>query len=188
VADFWQDQTAWPRDTQERVFLGRAVNQLGRALFGEEWTGEEPGIKTFSYFKIVTDSRATNNFIARYLPQFRRREYHGSMAPPPTGYDGHSPKFKFSEGELQEMELFIERHNETVPPAKERFKKVQDTIADGAVSGKLGTSFRAVAGGDFSPIPVSWWNTERLGQRFASCLINPNDPFGAGGGLGFSCL
>jgi hypothetical protein len=181
VADFWQDQTAWPRDTQERVFLGRAVNRLGRALFGEEWTGEEPIAETFFYLRIATDQRATNNFIARHLPQFGRKEYRGSMAPPPTGYDGHSPKFKFSEGELQEMELFIERHNETVPPAKERFKKVQNAIADYAVGRNLETSFRPFAGGDFSPIPASWWNTERLAQRFAFCSLDPDKPFKEGG-------
>jgi hypothetical protein len=182
VADFWQDQTAWPRDTQERVFLGRAVNQLGRALFGEEWTGEEPGVKTFSYIKIVTDSRATNNFIARYLPQFGRREYRGSMAPPPTGYDDHRPEFEFSRDELQELDLFIKRHNAKVPPAKGRLKKVQDTIADSAVAERLGTSFFTFASGDFHTIPSNWWIAAQLEQRFATCSINPNDPFGAGGG------
>jgi hypothetical protein len=180
MGDFWQDQTAWPRDTQERVFLGQ-LNQLGRALFGEDWTGEEPGIKTFSYFKIVTDSRATNNFIARYLPQFGRREYHGSMAPPPTGYDDHRLKFEFSKNELDELKIFLDRHNAAVPPAKARYKEVQGKIADDAVAGKLGTFFRALTGGEFNPIPSHWWNTERLEQRFASCRINPDAPFGPGG-------
>jgi hypothetical protein len=178
----WQDQTNWPRDAPETVFLGRAVNRLGSVLFGEDWTGEEPGLRALSFLKIATDSRATNNFIARHLPQFGLKEYHGSMAPPPTGHDDHRPKFKFSEGELQEMRLFIERHNEAVPSAKQRFKKVQNAIADYAINKKLATSFRAFAGGDFHSMPANWWNTEQLEQRFASCSIDPNAPFEGGGG------
>lgn len=181
MADFWQDQTGWPRDTLEMIFLGRAVDQLGRTLFDQEWTGEEPWVETFSYLKIGSNRRATNDFIARYLPQFGRREYHGSMAPPPTGYDDDRPKFEFSAQEYQELQLFIDRHNQAVPPAKKRFMEVQKAIADGAIAGKLGTSFRAIAGGDVSPIQLSWWNTERLERRFATCRINPNDPFGSGG-------
>jgi hypothetical protein len=181
MGEFWKDQTGWPRDTPKMIFLGRAVNQLGRAIFGEDWTGEEPGIRTFSYFKIVTRSRETNNFIACHLPQFGRKEYNSSMAPPPTGHDDFRRKFEFSKEELQEMKLFIDRHNATVPSAKERFIKVQTTITDGAGAGKLGTSFRALAGGDVYPVPSHWWNTERLEQRFASCRIDPEAPFGPGG-------
>ncbi len=86
MGDFWQNQASWPRDTPEMMFLGRAADALGRSLFGEAWTGEEPGMKKFSFFQIATDKRATNNFLARYLPHFGRKKYDGSMAPPPVGH------------------------------------------------------------------------------------------------------
>jgi hypothetical protein len=38
---FWLNQDGWPRDTEGCVFLGRAINSFGKALFSD-WTGEEP--------------------------------------------------------------------------------------------------------------------------------------------------
>jgi len=39
--DFWARPHLWPRDPFEYVFLARAVQAIGRARFGDEWTGEE---------------------------------------------------------------------------------------------------------------------------------------------------
>jgi hypothetical protein len=40
--DFWGDKKGWPRDTDEHVFLGRAIEKIGAAIFGDKWTGSEP--------------------------------------------------------------------------------------------------------------------------------------------------
>jgi hypothetical protein len=56
-----------------------------------------------------------------------------------------------------------------------------DRIADLARDGKLQTTYRAMAGGSFNPIPKDWWNTELLDARFAFCVINPDRPFKKGG-------
>lgn len=32
----------WPDDSSEYVFLARAAHEIGRAMFGEEWSGKEP--------------------------------------------------------------------------------------------------------------------------------------------------
>jgi hypothetical protein len=169
----------------EMVFLGRAADQLGRALLGEKWTGKEPCAEILPPAR---DARATNNLIARHLSQFGRREYHGSMAPPPVSPIGgphviHTDRrltFEFTEQELKALVLFMQQHNEAALEAQARFRKLQNAITEYAVAGRLGTSFRAFAGGTLHPIPAEWWNTERLEQRFKACSINPDDPFGSG--------
>lgn len=41
-AKFWSNPANWPGDTGECVFLCRATLLVGKALFGEDWTGNEP--------------------------------------------------------------------------------------------------------------------------------------------------
>ena len=41
VLEFWARPHTWPRDPHGYVFLARAVEEIGRAMFGEEWTGKE---------------------------------------------------------------------------------------------------------------------------------------------------
>jgi hypothetical protein len=38
---FWARPHEWPRDPSGYVFLARAVEKIGRARFGDKWTGEE---------------------------------------------------------------------------------------------------------------------------------------------------
>jgi hypothetical protein len=40
--EFWVIRKDWPGDTASHVFLGNAVNEIGKALFGSDWTGAEP--------------------------------------------------------------------------------------------------------------------------------------------------
>jgi hypothetical protein len=35
--DFWQTPKSWPSDSPEYVFLARAFNQIGHAIFGPKW-------------------------------------------------------------------------------------------------------------------------------------------------------
>src|SRR5262245_45799586 len=39
--EFWARPHVWPRDPRGYVFLARAVEEIGRAMFGRDWTGKE---------------------------------------------------------------------------------------------------------------------------------------------------
>ena len=39
---FWSDQSKWPDDAPEFVFIARAILQLGRKRFGEAWSDDIP--------------------------------------------------------------------------------------------------------------------------------------------------
>lgn len=42
-SSWWiENNSWWPRDSQDWVFLARAVHEIGRAKYPSEWTGEEP--------------------------------------------------------------------------------------------------------------------------------------------------
>jgi hypothetical protein len=38
---FWAEPHRWPRDPAGYVFLARAVEEIGRAMFDARWTGKE---------------------------------------------------------------------------------------------------------------------------------------------------
>jgi hypothetical protein len=38
---FWLNQAGWPDDSNEHIFLGRALDLIGKARLGEKWTGQE---------------------------------------------------------------------------------------------------------------------------------------------------
>src|SRR4051794_23381094 len=39
---FWMSSGGWPWDPTGYVFLARAVQEIGKAMYGAEWTGAEP--------------------------------------------------------------------------------------------------------------------------------------------------
>jgi hypothetical protein len=41
-SEFWADKDDWPGNPPGYVFLARAVDEVGRNLLPEEWTGDEP--------------------------------------------------------------------------------------------------------------------------------------------------
>jgi hypothetical protein len=45
-SQFWSNPSAWPRDTSDWIFLARAFQKVGSAMFGQHWTGEETITKT----------------------------------------------------------------------------------------------------------------------------------------------
>lgn len=38
----WEKRSQWPQDWDDKVFLGRALDLIGRAKFGSDWTGRDP--------------------------------------------------------------------------------------------------------------------------------------------------
>lgn len=51
--EFWQRQLEWPSDRNSYVFLARAVDEVGKAIYGDNWRGFEviAGLNTASFPK-----------------------------------------------------------------------------------------------------------------------------------------
>jgi hypothetical protein len=62
-------------------------------------------------------------------------------------------------------------------PGLRRLSKVRDRIVQLAEADVLITALREKAGGDPTPVPRAWWNSERILNRFDLCQMNPDDPF-----------
>ena len=62
--EFWSNRSQWPRDFTGFVFLPDVVHDLGRLLYGVEWTGNEPSVQIVYPIRHVLDTATTAADIA----------------------------------------------------------------------------------------------------------------------------
>jgi hypothetical protein len=182
-AEFWKKSLGWPNDNASYVFLGRAVHAMGRSMFGSEWTGDEPCrdlMRALPVFPERSGWRAVlaHDLLVKHHPEFNRQ---------PRKPTQHS--FEFTGKEWMAAALIVEKHNEEKRPGVRRFLEAQDRIIQLAEAGFLITAIREKAGGDPTPAPPRWWNSERIRGRFDFCQLNPDDPYSLGiAGDGFQWI
>jgi hypothetical protein len=189
---FWTEQSAWPADTLEYVFLARAVMKIGVKLHGGKWTGQEPATeivpkppisrpkgygREFEFArKLLRNAPARHDLPARAVT-------YGKWGPLP-GQELTAEEWRVA------FPSWLEQH-QAMNEALARFAAVKKEIAAQCVAGALKSVIRPSEGGRTSPLPDWQWNTERLVPRFACCQIDPNRPFDlgiAGEGYGFIFL
>lgn len=178
---FWNDPAARPRGDSRQVFLARALDEVGRALTGDEWTGGE------------ASDAADSIFGAPILPQDGHKRPYPKIPPPvPPSLAGGSTNFNYAhyqehqrrydeQGKRRDAHVHDWReHRRTMPIIAEytrqaaswaRLNKAMDWIAEhGAEGGRLVTKGRSVLGGDYFDLPTSTWNIENLWlSRFRHC-------------------
>jgi hypothetical protein len=182
--DFWRNDREWPRDSSKFIFLARVVQTVGNRLFPGQWTGLEPQIKLLPKIPEEGDSDIISNYTVKKLLD------------PKAFYDDDEPKTVFgwsaggrlrvsAEERAKARMLVAEDHAEKQPGLR-RFAVVKQRIISLAEEGRLVTAVRALAGGEFSELPSSYWNAENLERRFALCQMKFGKPFGpAAGGESF---
>ena len=157
---FWGQRDAWPSDSSEYVFLGRAFEELGRARFRSGWTGTE-GMQAA---RPHARGQAGDKQLLRKF----------SVGSSPT-----------AAAALLKRHRSIEIDE---PAARRRALLTRGDIARHCETGTLVSAWRAQEGGPFVPIPRAAWSTEKLLPRFKHCMMHPDRPFGdgfAGDGYGW---
>lgn len=173
---FWAKIDAWPRDTATHIFLGRATNQIGECLFGNSWNGPfdvaaELEREIPRWDRSSADAIRANNILARHKPESGRKPILGMGLPVAS---------QLTEDEWEQARLVVRKINQDTKPGIDRFRRVRDEVVNRSESGQLETATRPTNGGDFSPIPASYWNIDDSSRRFFFCQLNPLFPFGSG--------
>ena len=178
---FWQAKD-WPDDVRDKVFLARAVHQLGSALFGDEWTGHEP----------------TVDYLLRPLPMFSYglRPWEVTQA---TQYlDPNEPADMSGDWAKKVKAMWQPRWDAAVALRLEvlaaiegpraRLAAVTSTLRLAMRDGDLKYFVLISETGKFQgPLDPDWWNTKLHSARFYRCAMNPGTPITpAIGGGGFS--
>lgn len=189
---FWTIKTGWPDDAYGYAFLGRAVNLVGKHLFGDAWTGEEPCApapygfwKEFNGVPLPThplgrdgmsnaDKEAAHRLLALHRPEFNRS--------PVIEYGHFGPIIPdFSPDEWLAAVELAKEENKTRNDARRRRNDTFNLLKEAMRDGQIAFALLPLKGGRFSEnCDHSWWNTTDVASRFYMCQMNPDDPFGIG--------
>jgi hypothetical protein len=74
--------------------------------------------------------------------------------------------------------LFAEHLCNEAPPALHRLRSVRNGIIRQSYVGELTLKIRPILGGPLKDFQSIWWNIDRPHERFRSCIIDPEYPFG----------
>jgi hypothetical protein len=183
--DFWSDESGWPVDTRSHLFLARAVDGVGKTLFGDGWTGKEPTTEIYRPLPYLPPSTGSDAYFAHEL----LRVSHPDLKRAPLRFGpGSLPIVRFTGQEWTMARALVKTNHDEHAPALARFRQTTATMAAWAAEGKLLTALRPTAGGDFTALAPLAWNTEQLDPRFTLCQMSPRDPFSpgfAGDGFGW---
>lgn len=175
--------TPWPDDAYGRVFLARAVDALGRAMFPQEWTGFEPSVnlhlKPLPLMSFFADAGQKNE--ARALLPVKMPE--NDDDPPLKKFTAEVRK-PLTEDEWTKVRALRQATLDQIEPVRQRWAAVRQAFHVGAREGALKVYFLGRSGGDFGPTPspkVDWNTTPyNLDNRFYCCQMNPAKPFDIG--------
>jgi hypothetical protein len=188
---FWANPKRWPEDAMGHVFLGNAVDQVGKFLFPHEWDGSENMTPELYSLKISANGadfrlpepmakpwqkRLVHELVANRRPELGR-DY--TVCYSRTG--GGIPNFSQDEwtAGLEEAEKIDAERK----PKLKRREAVHRFIKSAILDGSLRFVLLPKRGGAFSPPQErTWWNVKDVDRIFYWCQLNPKDPTGIGVG------
>lgn len=177
--DFWASESKWPHDPAGYIFFARAVHAIGPAMFGDQWSGDEP---TNKHVKLLPEYAARAR-LARHSEAYDvLRRHRPELAPEPVKRWQAPPSYDFTREQWDAARALVQTEHERVG----RFWRVREEIARACEAGRLKTVLRPVRGGDMTEVSAASWNTDNLGPRFTCCQMHPLHPFSTGfAGEGF---
>jgi hypothetical protein len=190
----WHQSANWISDPDGYVFLPRAMLEIGKALYPNEWTGAEPTTPVFlplplgsaaarqwqkqeAHIALCKERPEFGRKPLSVLPQFRTLTPRGGLSA--SGGPIIPP---FTDAEWQAAREIYRRREDAARPAWSRFAQVQKTVTDACRQGQLAFGLRPRAGGAVYPGKAEWWETEgsTLRYRFEWFRMSIAAPFANG--------
>jgi hypothetical protein len=188
----WHTPGKWISDPHGYVFLPRAMLEIGKALYPNEWTGAEPTTPVF--LPLPLGSAAAKEWqkqeahvaLCKECPEFGRKPlhalpHHSNIAL--RGFSKGPPIIPlFTDSEWQSARAIYRRREDAARPAWNRLAQVKKIVADACRQGQLAFALRPRAGGAVYPGRSDWWETEgnTLHYRFEWFRMSRAAPFANG--------
>ena len=164
----WGQYQYWAQDEPGHVFLARAVDQVGKWLHGEQWSGTEPQAAP-----IILPALSEN---ANFPEQEHARDLLAEFRP-----DMGEPEFEPENGRFPARYIFTDSQWSTVAylsrrwSEHKRFRAVKRELRKQAMSGSLPTYWKDEEG-DFREIKKGLWSTNRFHDWVSTCQLTQEDP------------
>jgi hypothetical protein len=178
---FWAEKRLWPNDLDRGrlVFLARALERLGAAIFDGAWTGREfMTAAPPAMFQWGRDGQVAASTAASFYEALRRFAPQLQMAPPLIAGD---PLLRGTFGITPEQEAAV---SAALAPLWEAYRTIRDrreaverAFVSAAEAGEVETYYRRHSGPEVS-IPPIWWRVDKdvWRGRISHCRINHRNP------------
>ncbi|MBB4505971.1 hypothetical protein [Rhizobium leguminosarum] len=196
IREFWATPGRFPPDFGGYRFLGKAVNEVGKAKFGPDWTGLEgaplPRLLTpepvfggipFDELAKPHERLAIDLLLQKHRPDFGRpipeRRAFGPVVAP------------FTVEQWNEGIRLARESDERSLATRQRFSAVIGSLIECLREGRMRSALRPAQGGDYSMVlPPSGWNSEEaIYCRFSLCRMHPIKQFsGSPAGDGYQLI
>ena len=188
----WHTPSNWISDPLGYVFLPRAMLEIGKALYPNDWTGAEPATPVFLPLPLRSadapewQKREAHIALCKERPDFGREPldalpHHSYISA--GGFSKGPPIIPpFTGAEWDAARAIYRRREDASRPAWSRFAQLKKTVTDACRQGQLAFGLRPRAGGAVYPGKEAWWETEgvTLHYRFEWFRISSAAPFANG--------
>lgn len=170
--DYWTERDKWPYAPPSHLFFPEFFEQVGQAIFPDEWSGHEtrdPPVQPelpspTKVFEGDTDIVSDLPLYRRY--HLRARELLGHSMERPVNNTLTQQEWSAARDRWYEIDI-------RAPKCSERRSAVRRLIQDGASAGTLEFVTRKPDGGPFRGIQKDHWNCDRgvADVRFSKCSM-----------------
>ena len=188
----WFNRSQWISDPLGYVFLPRAMLEIGKALFPDDWTGAEPATPVFLPLPLRSadapewQKREAHVAFCKERPDFGRKPldalpHHSYISA--GGFSKGPPIIPpFTDAEWKAARAIYQRREDAARPAWVRYAQVCKTVTDACRQGQLAFGLRPGPGGAVYPGKPDWWETEgnTLHYRFGCFRMSSAAPFANG--------
>jgi hypothetical protein len=177
---------SWPYDAPNRIFFGRAVHRIGQQLFGNDWSPADPLANPIVASELSAISVANADRSQRERAWLLIAGRHPERPQPGAvfGSGRLRPLLDLTEEDWKlarsiDAEQVAQRRKATEPlfDAKARYRRVKDFIRENCQWGRLSSFYQAVDG-EFHPVKITLWNTDRPEQWFRFGKLTGRDALG----------
>jgi hypothetical protein len=188
----WRTPNKWISDPHSYVFLPRAILEIGKALYPNEWTGAEAATPVFPPLPLQSadapewQKREAHIVLCKERPDFGRKPldalpHHSHIS---LGRFSKGPPIipPFTDSEWEAARAIYRAREDATRPAWLRYTQVRKTVTDACRQGQLAFGLRPRVGGAVYPGKPEWWRTEgnTLHYRFEWFRMSSAAPFANG--------
>ncbi len=161
---FWICKQMWPMDTDPYMFLGRAMQICGKAIFPDDWNGHElherfrkkPRVDQYPNLTELDRSNARD-----LIGQFE------GLGPPAD--EGFYPTL----GEWKRYCEYDALIADSLVASFERVRTVMSFLQKQIAEGKISSVVREIEGdGQFRSVPIERWRSDSSTAFFIACLMS----------------
>jgi len=177
----------WQRDLSQFVFLGNAIERVGKHVFGNEWLGTEQSVQIPAPLPSFDDSTSQNSIRSRLeahqilsaIPEYISCPISLRL---PASFAAATPSinrvtdYHFSRESWEKASEIRKHEIEDLTPLGMRLGTVRSKLIDAFIGGQIRTGLRPKQAFTIEVLEPDVWGIVNLNNVFGSYQIDPRNP------------